>query len=92
VQLKVVAEANPFCGVMEITEVPEPPGMIVSELGDAAIMNEAGGRLMIYAADATGLFEYPAATAIAWRVSVTPTLIAPVYRVEDADGVEPSVV
>jgi hypothetical protein len=35
---------------------------------------------------------YPAATAMAWIVSVAVTLIAPEYFVEDAEGVDPSMV
>ena len=43
-------------------------------------------------ADATALFVSPVATAIACSVSVEPTVIGPVYSVEDVVGVVPLVV
>lgn len=46
-QLKVVAEAKPFCGAMEITAVPVWPGEMVSEVGLTEIENAGGGRLMV---------------------------------------------
>jgi hypothetical protein len=50
------------------------------------------GRLMVNAAEATALFENPVATAIASMVSVDETVIAPLYRVDDAVGIVPFVV
>jgi hypothetical protein len=47
--------------------------------------------LMVNVALATVLLV-PLFTAIAWMVSVAPTVIAPVYCVEDVVGVDPLVV
>ena len=56
-QLKVVADANPFCGVTEILAVPDCPRAMVRELGETVTEKVTGGKLMVYAAEATGLVE-----------------------------------
>jgi hypothetical protein len=52
----------------------------------------AAARLMVKAAVATALFEYPVATAIAFSVSVAETLIGPLFTAELVVGVAPLVV
>jgi hypothetical protein len=47
---------------------------------------------MVYAAEATALLEYPAATAMACMVSVAATEIPPVYLVDEVEGAAPLVV
>jgi hypothetical protein len=92
-QAKLTSELNPFCGVTVRFTVPLLPEMTVSDAGDVASVN-VGGGLMVYMADATALSAYPLATATATAsiVSVVETVIGPVYTVELALGVVPSVV
>jgi hypothetical protein len=65
------------------TEVKLPPAG--ENIGVAA-----AGRLMVNAPAPTALVVKPVAVAIALIVSVAPTVIAPVYGVEEVVGVEPS--
>jgi len=74
---KLTAALNPFCGVTVSVVVPVPPPLTLNEAGAAPSVNVAGGKLIVYVADATALAEYPLATAIAFRVSDVDTLIAP---------------
>jgi hypothetical protein len=52
----------------------------------------AVGRVMVYAAEFTGLAESPAAMAMAAIVSVAETVIGPEYTGEPVVGVAPLVV
>jgi hypothetical protein len=65
---------------------------MVSDVGEIPMEKLGGGRLMVKAAEAMLLFEYPEATAIAWMVSEVETVMAVEYCVELAVGVVPSVV
>jgi hypothetical protein len=47
---------------------------------------------IVYSPDATLLSEYPEATAMEFKVSVTEIVTGPVYRVLEVVGVLPSVV
>ena len=53
-QVNVVAEAKPFCGVTEIVTSPLCPYGTESE-GCETANAKFGGRLMMYAAEATAL-------------------------------------
>ena len=44
---KVVAEAKPFCGVIEIVTVPLCPGAMVSDGCETEIEKVGGGKLMV---------------------------------------------
>ena len=46
-QLKVVAEAKPFCGATEIMAVPLCPGAMVSDDGDTVTEKFGAGMLMV---------------------------------------------
>ena len=56
VQLRVVADANPFCGVTLSVIVPLWLGEIVSDAGETA-REKVGGKLMVKVAEATALTE-----------------------------------
>ena len=68
---------NPFEGVTVMVAVPDCPWFTVIDAGDAAKEKSGGGKLMVYAALATGLLLNPLATAIAEMVSDRETVIAP---------------
>ena len=91
-QLKLTACENPFSGVTLKVNIAELLPLMVAEVGEAESENDGEGRLMVYAAVATGLLAYPGAIAIALMVSVLPTAIAALYCVEDALGVEAPIV
>jgi hypothetical protein len=73
--------------VMVCVEEYEPAaGLKVGAVGGTI------GGVMVYKAEFTELGELPVATAIAARVSVVPTVMAPEYMRELVVGVVPLVV
>ena len=56
------------------------------------IAGAASAGLMLIVATEGGLLVYPVSTAIACRVSVELTVMAPLYAFDDVVGVVPSVV
>jgi hypothetical protein len=65
-QLNITVELNPFCGTTETFVVPGVPGETLKDVGEAEIVKSVAlGRLILYTALATALFENPLATAIA---------------------------
>ena len=92
-QAKLTLELKPYFGVTVSVTVPWLPELTVSEAGDACNVKVGGGPILItYAAEATALFVYPPATAIACRVSVVETVMAPPYTADAVVGAVPSVV
>jgi hypothetical protein len=71
--------------------VPVLPAVTVIDAGEAET-EKSGGTLMMYAALATALLLSPVTAAIACSVSEFATVMAPLYNVELAVGVVPSVV
>src|SRR5580692_5604219 len=82
-QLKLTAWLNPFSGVTDSVKVADWLASIGALPGEADSVKVAGGRLMVYAADATALLSSPGATAIASMVSVLLTAMALVYFVDE---------
>ena len=88
----LVPQANQYC-VVALLAVRLPFRVApVAVMAVSALLVTAGAVAMVYVADATALFEYPVATAMASRVSVAETLMAPVYFVDEVVGVVPFVV
>src|SRR6202011_2122781 len=84
------------CSAPPVTVAP-PAKAKFAALGKPFGSFTAGGGgglpvLIVYAAVATALAVWPAATAIASSVSLAPTLIGPVYTAEAVVGVVPLVV
>ena len=88
-QANETAEANDPCGEIEIVAVPLLPAVTVAGV---AVTEKSGGTLIKYAALVTRLLEVPLAVAIALSVSVVATVIGPLYKLEVAVGVVPSMV
>ena len=76
----------------EIVVVPLCPPVTLIEAGEAATEKSGTGGLITYVALLTPLDEYPLANATASKGSEAEMVIGPLYTVEPAVGVVPSVV
>ncbi len=56
-QAKLTAALKPFCGVTVSVVVSVPPGLRLSEVGKAANVKLGGARLIVYVAEAIGLWS-----------------------------------
>jgi hypothetical protein len=74
------ADANAPCGEIEIVAVPLLPAVTVIVAGPA-VTEKSGGTVIVYAALTTALLLKPDAMAIAFSVSVSVTVIAPLFDI-----------